>query len=403
MTLRVDGLTRIPAIAGVDLLRRFRNRSMVVTAFVAPLLLAVILGWILDGVSSRTYTIGIVDAARTPASGAIVGSLLDLSADPAIAESFGVAPGAAVAFRVVDAEEDATRQVTDDELSAAVVIPAGFDPDHPSTSPSLRVVQSPRRAVSGQVALGVADAVSERVLRANVAVLTADRRSVEDPAAVVAAAVSAPSSLPVRVEPAGGGVSPIAYFGASMCIVFLFFTVGYASRSVMIDREDGMLDRLLSTPTSLTSVILGKALSVAAMGTVGFIGVWAATSLVFGARWGGIGPVLLLILATVTSIAGISMFVSSFGKTERQADAYATIVTFVLALLGGNFIPVGSAPEAFRRLAVLTPNGWALRGFSEVSSGATAAAVASSAAVLVVIGVAGGAIGFVRLHRSVAP
>ena len=41
---------------------------------------------------------------------------------------------------------------------------------------------------------------------------------------------------------------------------------------------------------------------------------------------------------------------------------------FVLALLGGNFVFISAEPPLMRGLAVLTPNGWALRAFTDLST-----------------------------------
>jgi linearmycin/streptolysin S transport system permease protein len=73
-------------------------------------------------------------------------------------------------------------------------------------------------------------------------------------------------------------------------------------------------------------------------------------------------------------------------RTERQADGIAMIITFALLLLGGNFVLISQAPEILRRLALLTPNGWALRGFTDLATGA--AATSAVQPVLAILGMA---------------
>jgi ABC-2 type transport system permease protein len=394
-------VVRTATVARADLVRRIRNRSAIVTAFVAPLLLATLLGWILDG--DRTFTVAVVDADRSPTSQAIVDALLGGDTGDADGAAVELTVPANVRFRTVTSERQARSQVTGGDASAAIVIPAGYGSPGGDRAPALVVLRSPRRLVGGQVAEAVATAISDRVQRAELARATASRRGVDRPGGsdrVAAAAASAPTPLPISDGPSPGATSPVAYFGASMCIVFLFFTVGFAPRSVMLDRESGMLDRVLSTGTSLAAVIAGKGLVAGLLGGAGFVGVWVVTSVAFGAGWGGSAPVVVLIVATVVAVGGLTVAVASVGATERQADAYATIVTLVLALMGGNFVSLGSAPRSFRRLALLTPNGWALRGFSEVSSGGPLGAAVLPAVVLVVMGGIAGTIGFVRLRRA---
>jgi ABC-2 type transport system permease protein len=70
----------------------------------------------------------------------------------------------------------------------------------------------------------------------------------------------------------------------------------------------------------------------------------------------------------------LAALVMSVAHTERQAETMASAITFALALLGGNFVFLGAAPELLRRLAAFTPNGLALRAFTDLGTGAAVGA-----------------------------
>ena len=55
-------------------------------------------------------------------------------------------------------------------------------------------------------------------------------------------------------------------------------------------------------------------------------------------------------------------------RTQRQAEGIASIIVFGLALFGGDFFFISSAPSTIKRLALLTPNGWAIRGFTDLAT-----------------------------------
>jgi ABC-2 type transport system permease protein len=111
---------------------------------------------------------------------------------------------------------------------------------------------------------------------------------------------------------------------------------------------------------------------------------------------------MILILATVAALGGVSTFVCSLAKTEQQADSYASAVTFVLALLGGNFIGPGQAPDLLKRLALFTPNGWSLRAFTDVSADAAGVGrIVGPVLLLLAFAVGFGAIGLARVRRGV--
>ena len=138
------------------------------------------------------------------------------------------------------------------------------------------------------------------------------------------------------------------------------------------------------------------------LGLASMLTLWLATSVVFGASWGPPLPVLLLTTATVFAIAGISSLVTAFSRTEQQAEGATSMITFTLAIVGGNFVSPGDLPDALRRLAMLTPNGWALRSFTDLSTGAAGlAAIAPTLAGLGVIGLVTGGVALGLFQRVV--
>jgi len=102
---------------------------------------------------------------------------------------------------------------------------------------------------------------------------------------------------------------------------------------------------VLASPIAPGALLAGKVLGVAVLSSVGFAVVWLVTTAVFGAAWGPPATVVVLIVATVLSISGVSAFVCGLARTNEQADTYTSAVTFVLALLGAT----SSGPPTPRR------------------------------------------------------
>jgi ABC-2 type transport system permease protein len=270
------------------------------------------------------------------------------------------------------------------------------------------VLQAPDRRIAGQIAQGIAGRYAASVGATRLAVATASSAataagtppSAERLGAWIAAASAAPPTVAVAVTGMGRDeVDLTAWFAASMGIVFLFLGVGAGARSLLTEQREGTLVRLLAAPVPSGSVMLGKAVSTLTVGVTGFAVLWAATSLL-GASWGRPLPVAVLILATVFAITGITTLVAGFARTEAAADGAATTLAFLFALLGGSFVSPGSLPALLERLALLTPNGWSLRAFADLSAdGAGVAEVWPAVVVLAAIGLATGAIGYGRLRR----
>jgi ABC-2 type transport system permease protein len=116
--------------------------------------------------------------------------------------------------------------------------------------------------------------------------------------------------------------------------------------------------------------MVGKSLATFVYGVASLGTVAAVTSLVFGAEWGPLPAVVALVLALGLALVGLTALVIAVARSERQAEGFASILTFGLVLLGGNFIFISAAPPMVRTLSLLTPNGWALRAFTDLAGGA---------------------------------
>jgi ABC-2 type transport system permease protein len=381
-------------VASNDLRRRIRNRSALITAFVGPLAMAVVFSLLIGGADSASFRIGMVDADGSPIARELTGSALGTHGNGAVSV-------------VRRAGVDETRKAIDDgELNAAIVVPKGFGAAVASGRPAtMTVLRSPDRLVSGQVAESVATQLVAHVEQVGLAMRLAAARTGRPPDPALAdAAHRRPPALALADVPRGGHeASPGAFYGAAMSILFLFFTVGYGARSLLAERRGGTLGRILATPTSAGTVVAGKTLAVTVLGLAGFGTVWAVTALAFGARWGDPVAVAVVIVATVLAVGGVSTLVASLARTDQQADAYTSAVTFVFALLGGNFVGPGAAPELLRQLSMLTPNGWSLAAFTDLSADAASlSSVLGAVGVLLAVAVVTGTIGLHRIHRVVA-
>ena len=390
----------IAVMAANDLRRRLRDRSALITAFVAPFALATIISLALGaGGEGLEAKIGVVDADGSPIARELTGGLLSPSAGS------GRQPGG-LSFVPVSSEDAAVRDIDAERLGAALVVPPGFGAALGGGAPQpLRVVRDAERAITGEIAVALARELVARVNARSLSVAvvnSATHGGPNDRAQVAAEAASVQLPLGLEMTSVGGDLKLAAYFGPSMAILFLFLTVGSGARSLLAEQREGTLARLRASPIRVTDIVAAKTASVLVLGMVSMLTLWLATSVVFGASWGPALPVLLLIAATVFAIAGISSLVTALAKTEQQAEGVTSMITFTLAILGGNFVPPGDLPEVLRGLSLLTPNGWALRSFSDLSTGAAdLTAIVPTLAVLAVLGLATGGVALGLLQRVV--
>lgn len=391
--------TRTLLIARAELRRRFRNRSAVITAVIAPLALAVVFSSLIGGAGGSDIRIGVLDLDGGAVSSAVVRSLLESNDD------------GPVDFVEMDDDDAAKSALEGVDVGAVIVFEPGFTTSSGNTNGSLlgegsgapgmiEVRRTPEAAITGQIAQSVADSIAAEFNRRSLTSKLAVDGGVSPPGAdgVSAAITFADVAVGGREVDAG------AFFGASMSILFLFFTVGFGSRSIHAERRQGTLTRLLATPATPAEILAGKSAAVSLLALWGFMTVWGATTLIFDAPWGAPGAVVALIVATVLAISGIAAFIGSLAKNERQADTATSVTAFAFALLGGNFVSPGAAPALLRQLSSFTPNGWALRAFTSLNADAASISdIGTTLAVLLGFAVIFGGIGLTRAARSMIP
>jgi len=256
------------------------------------------------------------------------------------------------------------------------------------------------------VATSIAEALANRTQTQRVATGTTLAAAAQlgvgvDPRVVVAAAGSTPGAITVRDSRFENKYSLMAFFAPGMAMIFLFFVMGAAARSLLTERREGTLARMLAGPTSPSGILLGKAAGVLALGLTSLLAVWAITALGFRVDWGDPLGVLLVITSAVIAIAGISLIVTGLARTESQSQQLTVVLALVLAILGGSFVYTNAGFLAAVR--PFTPNGQALMAFTDLAAGnASAADVLPAVLILLGFGAVTGGIGLVAIRKGLA-
>jgi ABC-2 type transport system permease protein len=384
-------------IARLDIRRRLRDRSAVVTGFVAPFVLSGIMGLAFgSGDNTTQVRVVIADVENTPATRAYVDAVL---------RSLSLGPG--VDVRRTNDPSLALKLYGDHKVSAEIELePGSHDRIRRGDRPLLNVNSTRTRPLGKAVADAFVAGVKVRQVTFQIASRTLSSAGVPEPAASVAAGAAVRAPPAVTLSDAGAAVrqaSPLGYLAPSMAIVFLFLSVGAAAGSILGERTQGTMVRLQAAPVGFGTVVAGKTLSIIGLMLISVLSLWGATSLVFGAHWGAPPAVLLLSTATVAAIGAIGLFIAVSARDAATAQAATAGVGFVLALLGGNFFPPGSLPPALEKAALFTPNGWALEGFTTLTlDGGSIADIVRPVAVLLTMALVVGTFAVVRLRRTLA-
>jgi ABC-2 type transport system permease protein len=387
-------MSAVLAIAMKDLRQRLRDRSAIVLGFVAPLAVAWLISMAFGSIGSFHANVAVVDLDGGP----VAAGFTSFVKGPDLADLLTVKASAG--------EADARSKVANGDLSAAFVIPKGFS-DAVSSGKGLpiTVLASVDSSVSAQVARSLAQSFTAQIEAVQLSVETAVRAGAPRSSAATLAAQAAtvrPAEQAVT-QPAGTkALTAISYYAPAMGIFFMFFAIGFGARGFFLERTGGTLDRLAAAPIGPGTILLGKSLATFVYGLASLGTVAVVTSLAFKADWGPPLAVFALIVALALTLVGMTALVITAARTERQAEAFASILTFGLVLLGGNFIFIGGAPELVRTLALLTPNGWALRALTDFAGGASWTAALTPLMAILAFALGTGAVAFALRRRVVS-
>jgi ABC-2 type transport system permease protein len=180
---------------------------------------------------------------------------------------------------------------------------------------------------------------------------------------------------PIAKKPASSTLSLIVSFiMGGMTIFYAFYTGTSTAQTILREDEAGTLPRLFTTPTPQAAVLGGKFLAVGLTVLVQMTVLLLLGHLIFAIQWGSLLPLAFVTLATVLAASTFGIFIMSLLKTTRQAGTVLGGVLTVTGMLGMVKIFTMGSPTtpAWADIAsMIVPQGWAVRGLSQVMAAAS--------------------------------
>ncbi len=177
------------------------------------------------------------------------------------------------------------------------------------------------------------------------------------------------SFRPIRInremlsqEPRGGGDPPSSYavtFPQGVVWGLAGCVMAFVT-TLVAERAQGTLTRLRAAPLSMRLILVGK-------GLVCVISSMAMQSLLLALAWGvfavkPVDPLMLLVAMFVISVTftSLAMMIAALFRTGGGAEGAGRAIVLVMALIGGGSIPLVFMPPVMRSLSVVSPFRWAI-------------------------------------------
>ncbi len=397
-------MSQVIALVRTDLLLHLTNRRALIISILVPIIIAAFFGYLFgnsDNAADRgKLQVALVDHDASDASREIISQL---------------GKEAMLATHVLE-EDEARAQVRSGKAAVAVVFPAQFASaaEHAffrqGSKPQVEILFDPSQAMPHLVVEGLLaqhgmqvltrDAFSGVQARVNLeqALASVDRSSDLPPAQkealheflASAQKLNASSTDPADAErqnPLAAGLSvpyevsaePVtsgsntaynsyAHSFAGMAVQFILFAGIDAGVVLLLTMERGLWQRLRAAPLGKSQLLLAKTLATTLISLATLVLIYCAAILIFKVRIEGsmVGFFAVAISFCLLN-ASFGLLLASIGRTASTTRGLATMVTILLVMLGGAWVPAFVFPKWLQTVSLFVPTRWAVDGFDAMT------------------------------------
>lgn len=383
------------AIARTMVKQIFRDRTAIFFVLLFPLLIIFVIGVATSGFDDDRLPVGIVDGGS--------GELSD-GFRAAIERS------EVLATLSYDGTAELRRAVRRGVVAAGVVVPSDYDRSLRSGGEAeVLFISDPSRGFPAAARAAIAAAAAGQGARIQAAQFATERAGGSFEGNLEQAQRTERLFTPVEVEARSLGatgrrflMSGFEYTAPANLTLFVFILSLAASAQIVESRRLGVTRRMLSTPTTASTILFGQAL--ARFGFAGFQAVYilALGLFVFGVNFGDpLGAAALVLLFVLVGTTFGILFGTIF-RTAEQATAIGPPAGIAMGMLAGCMWPRFIMPVPMQRIGQLFPQAWAMDAWIKlVARGAGVIEILPQLAVLAAFVVVLLPLATWRLRRSI--
>jgi ABC-type multidrug transport system permease subunit len=152
-----------------------------------------------------------------------------------------------------------------------------------------------------------------------------------------------------------------------VAVMMLLFSVASMGGTILAEKEQGTLKKLLYSPIRPSQILFGKMfytliISVCQL-TILLLYSWIVFKLDI---FRDIPSLVVIILSTAFACTGFGLLLASISKSRKQVESLSIIIILVMSAIGGSMVPLFLMPEAMQKMAIISVNYWAIQGFYDI-------------------------------------
>jgi ABC-2 type transport system permease protein len=287
-----------------------------------PLVFMLLMGVAFSGDTAPTYSLGVVDQDQSEISQSYVSEAL------------------ATAFEITsyDDSSQAMEDLKAGDIRAYTNIPQGFGEQVSHNW------QGEKENIVLDITYDESDLMVKEQIISMIDAVTRSFAQIETPLTL--------NTSPIHIE---SEITYIDFIAPGIIVFGLLILIPTSARTMVRDKEKGILARLLTTPARPWEFISSYSLCLFAIGITQII-IFMVVAVSFGMDIvGSAGLAFLVFVLTGLCCIGIGMIISSITNSENQADPLSWLIAMPLAMLSGCWFSIEFMPSWLQSVTYAFP------------------------------------------------
>jgi ABC-2 type transport system permease protein len=153
----------------------------------------------------------------------------------------------------------------------------------------------------------------------------------------------------------------------------MFFIIVPLGGSLIKEKQEGTLVRLLTLPVPYVTLLSGKVVAyvfvcLAQFSLILLVGKFVLPIFGMPVLEMGSSPVAILfvVISSALAAAGCGVMLGTISRTSEQVTGFGPVAVVIAAALGGIMVPVYIMPEVIQKISVFSPLAWGLNALTDV-------------------------------------
>lgn len=357
--------TAIRALIKNDLRIYLTDRRAMIIGVLVPILIAAFFGYVFGGnggAEAGKIPIAVVDEDQSDVSRAIAA---------------GLAKESLVAVQTLNRSE-AEARVRSGKVQVAAILPKNFGAAATQAlftgqmKPQVELLIDPSQAMSSRVVAGLfTEHGMQEIAKAAFNGVSGQagastgfgaglglQHGLSIPYVVATTMITSPQKVPYN---------GYAHSFAGMTTQFILLAGIDAGILLLLLRERGIWQRLRSAPLSKGEFLLARTIATTLISLFQFTLIYTAAIGLFNVRIGNVAGFAGIAVALCLLNASFGLMLAAIGRTAAATRGIAVMVTLLLVMIGGAWVPSFVFPKWLQQASLAAPTRWAVDGLDAVT------------------------------------